>query len=75
MEMIEQNQQISGLIAQHGSQERCAEIINMINADIGSTGGGRDDLAQAGLEYNGKVSDMVTIIKNNILQLMQSKEN
>ena len=51
------------------------EIINMINADIGSTGGGRDDLAQAGLEYNGKVSDMVTIIENNILQLIQSKES
>ena len=51
------------------------EIINMINTDIGSTGGGRDDLAQAGLEYNGKVSDMVTIIENNILQLIQSKES
>ena len=51
------------------------EIINMINTDIGSTGGGRDDLAQAGLEYNGKVSDMVTIIENNILQWIQSKES
>ena len=49
------------------------EIINVINSDIGSTGGGRDDLAQAGLVYNGKIEDLIDVIKKNISEIILNK--
>ena len=46
------------------------EIINMINDDIGSTGGGREDFAQAGLEFNGNVNEFARNIETKIIQLI-----
>ena len=42
------------------------QIIDILNVNFGSTGGGRDDLAQAGLDYSGDISNLVLEIKNNI---------
>ena len=50
------------------------EIINMINDDIGSTGGGRDDFAQAGLEYDGNINDLTKNIENKIGQLISDSK-
>ena len=49
------------------------EIISCVNDSIGSTGGGRDDLAQAGLEFQKNIDDLVNIIKENTLSLLESK--
>jgi len=49
------------------------EIISYINDSIGSTGGGREDLAQAGLEYQKNIDDLVNTIKENTLSLLKSK--
>jgi len=46
------------------------EIINMINDDIGATGGGREDFAQAGLEFDGNVNEFVRNIETKIVQLI-----
>ena len=50
------------------------EIINMINDDIGSTGGGRDDFAQAGLEFDGNINDLTKNIENKIGQLISDSK-
>ena len=42
------------------------QIIDILNVNFGSTGGGRDDLAQAGLDYSGDISNLVLEIKNKI---------
>ena len=49
------------------------EIINSINDNIGSTGGGRDDLAQAGLEYKDNIENLTDIIRNNISEVILNK--
>tara|TARA_B100001059_G_scaffold86297_1_gene84466 strand:+ start:28864 stop:31491 length:2628 start_codon:yes stop_codon:yes gene_type:complete len=51
------------------------EIINMLNNKYGSTGGGREDLAQAGLEYENNLDDLATNIKKYISEIVSSKEN
>ena len=50
------------------------EIINMMNSDFGSTGGGRDDIAQAGLEYNNDNPELIADVENKISNLIQKKE-
>ena len=50
------------------------EIINMMNSDFGSTGGGRDDIAQAGLEYNSDNPELIADVENKISNLIQKKE-
>jgi alanyl-tRNA synthetase len=49
------------------------EIINMMNNDFGSTGGGKDDIAQAGLEYNKEDSELILGVENKISNLIQKK--
>ena len=49
------------------------EIISNINNNIGSTGGGRNDLAQAGLEYNESVKELVAKIKKDIFGIILNK--
>ena len=51
------------------------DVINTLNENIGSTGGGRDDLAQAGLEFNGKISEITATIKDNISKIILNKGN
>ena len=51
------------------------EIINMLNNKYGSTGGGREDLAQAGLEYENNLDDLAINIKKYISEIVSSKEN
>ena len=40
---------------------------------MGSTGGGKDDIAQAGLEYNKEDSELILGIENKISNLIQKK--
>mgnify|MGYP000442117542 CR=1 FL=1 len=47
--------------------------VNIINNNIGSTGGGRDDLAQAGLEYKDNIENLTDIIKKNISEVILNK--
>ena len=49
------------------------KIINILNSIIGSTGGGRDDIAQAGLEYNDEIDDLIDVIKKNISEIILNK--
>ena len=42
------------------------DIINNINKSIGSSGGGKDDLAQAGIDFN----DNLSVLKKNISQII-----
>ena len=51
------------------------DVINTLNENIGSTGGGRDDLAQAGLEFNGKISEITATVKDNISKIILNKGN
>ena len=50
------------------------QIVNMINDDIGSTGGGRDDFAQAGLEFDGNINDFTKNIENKIGKLISNSK-
>jgi alanyl-tRNA synthetase len=47
----------------------------MLNNKYGSTGGGREDLAQAGLEYENNLDDLSINIKKYISEIVSSKEN
>ena len=51
------------------------DVINTLNENIGSTGGGRDDLAQAGLEFSGKISEITVTVKDNISKIILNKGN
>ena len=51
------------------------DVINTLNENIGSTGGGRDDLAQAGLEFSGKISEITATVKDNISKIILNKGN
>ena len=50
------------------------EIIDILNKNCGSTGGGRDDLAQAGVDYDGDLSQFILEIEHKILREMYPKE-
>ena len=58
-----------------GKKITAKEIINMLNNKYGSTGGGREDLAQAGLEYENNLDDLAINIKKYISEIVSSKEN
>ena len=51
------------------------EIINMLNETIGSTGGGRDDIAQAGIELEKDLHLLYEQIKKNIEQMIVDEGN
>ncbi len=50
------------------------DIINKLNECIGSIGGGRDDIAQAGFEFDGKINDLISNIQNIISEFIKNKE-
>ena len=45
----------------------------MINEVFGSTGGGREDIAQAGVEFDGDISKLTVDIENEINKLINIK--
>ena len=49
------------------------QIIDIINEVFGSTGGGREDLAQAGVEFDGDISKLTVDIENEINKLINIK--
>jgi alanyl-tRNA synthetase len=49
------------------------EIINNLNKDIGSSGGGKDDLAQAGIEFTDDISLLNKKISNHISKIINNK--
>ena len=49
------------------------EIINHLNKDIGSSGGGKDDLAQAGIEFTDDISLLNKKISNHISKIINNK--
>jgi alanyl-tRNA synthetase len=50
------------------------DIINKLKECIGSIGGGRDDIAQAGFEFDGKINDLISNIQNIISEFIKKKE-
>ena len=50
------------------------QIIDILNVNFGSTGGGRDDLAQAGLDYSGDISKLVQEIKDKVKSSIATQE-
>ena len=50
------------------------QIIDILNVNFGSTGGGRDDLAQAGLDYSGDISKLVQEIKDKVKSSIPTQE-
>ena len=50
------------------------DIINKLKECIGSIGGGRDDIAQAGFEFDGKINDLISNIQNTISEFIKNKE-
>ena len=51
------------------------EIINMLNKTIGSTGGGRDDIAQAGVDAENDLNSLHEKIKINIEKMITNEGN
>ena len=49
------------------------QIVDMINEVFGSTGGGREDLAQAGVEFDGDISKLTVDIESEINKLINIK--
>ena len=49
------------------------DIINNINKSIGSSGGGKDDLAQAGIDFNDNLSDLEKNISQIISEIIKNK--
>ena len=49
------------------------QIVDKINEVFGSTGGGREDLAQAGVEFDGDISKLTVGIENEINKLINIK--
>ncbi len=49
------------------------DIINNINKSIGSSGGGKDDLAQAGIDFNDNLSDLEKNISQIIAEMIKNK--
>ena len=51
------------------------DIINTLNESIGSSGGGRDELAQAGIDYDGNVVELQEKVSQNISKIIHSKDS
>ena len=50
------------------------QIIDILKVNFGSTGGGRDDLAQAGLDYSGDISKLILEIKDKVESSIATQE-
>ena len=51
------------------------DIISTLNESIGSSGGGRDEFAQAGIDFDGNVDELQNKVSQNISKIIHSKEN
>ena len=51
------------------------DIISTLNESIGSSGGGRDELAQAGIDYDGNVAELQDKVSQNISKIIYFKDN
>ena len=51
------------------------DIISTLNESIGSSGGGRNEFAQAGIDFDGNVDELQNKVSQNISKIIHTKEN